>query len=198
MLTTLLDALNACLRVLGESPVDDLDSGLMVAESALNVLREIEREVQSHGWDFNIEEGITLTPNQDGEILLPEGTIRADASDPRIDVIQRGKRLYDRRNHTYVFTQALKVDLLVQLPFDELPEVARQYIYLKAARRLQWQTLGSETLNGHSEQDENEALIRLQRHELETSDFNILNSPELGWAHPNSADVIWTHNYRNG
>jgi hypothetical protein len=51
--------------------------------------------------------------------------------------VQRGQRLYDREKFSYSFSETIYVQLTTGLTFEELPETARRYISLQAARLFQ-------------------------------------------------------------
>jgi len=174
--TTELDAVNLMLNSIGEAPVNSLDVGLADVATARLTLWRTSREVQSRGWHFNTEEGITLSPTVEGHIPLPENTMRVDTNEQEyqdVDVVQRGNRLYDRKNHTYIFAKALKLDFIFFLNFEELPEAARWYITVKAARRFQNDVMGSETIYKFKKEDELEALSILKEAEGDTGDYNM-------------------------
>ncbi|MFL1495723.1 hypothetical protein, partial [Pseudomonas antarctica] len=59
-----LSAVNDMLAAIGESPVSSLegDPNADVA-NCRRLLNQVNREVQSKGWAFNIEEDATLTPD---------------------------------------------------------------------------------------------------------------------------------------
>lgn len=176
--TTELEAVNTILMVIGESPISSLQEGAAVVDAVLaqSTLSEVSRQVQTKGWHFNIDKGITLIPTTTGEIILPSNCLRVDTSEDSwdIDVAQRGNRLYNRKTHTYTFTQPLKVDMVVLLPFDQLPQAARHYITVKAARVFQARTVGSDALFQFSTVDERDAMLDLKRAEGNTGDYNIL------------------------
>jgi len=175
--TTELEAINTMLTTIGESPVNTVeDSGLLDVVIARQILHTTSREVQARGWHFNTEKNFPLQPTVDGTIVLPATVLRVDTvgeySD--IDVVVRGNRLYDRRNHTYTFKKPLNVDMVVLLPFEQLPEAARIYITIRASRIFQERVVGSETLSAFSQQDEIRALAALRDMDTETADYNVL------------------------
>jgi hypothetical protein len=67
------------------------------------------REVLLKGLANNTERNVVLTPDlTTGKIPLPANTLRVDAEDSDgADVVQRGSYLYDRENHTFVFTRSV-------------------------------------------------------------------------------------------
>lgn len=180
--TTELEAVNLMLSTIGESPVNTLeDVGVVDAVVALSILQMASRQVQLIGWHWNTEEDFPLAPTYpEGEILLPANTLKVDTSgdDSSLDLVQRGNRLYDRVNHTFAVGRTVKVEIVFCLPFDQLPEAARAYIAIRAARQFQEKSVGSETLRAFSKADELQAMAALVDAEAETQDFNILTGNE--------------------
>lgn len=178
--TTELEAINIILSTIGESPVNSLAevSSVVDAVVAKSVLKEVSTAVQEEGWHFNIEKNFTLTPDfLNKEIQVPGNCIQCDSSgqDSERDVCVRGNRLYDRDNLTFVFDRPVQVDMVLVLPFEELPQAARHYITIRAARVYQQRVVGSETLGNFTEKDEARARAGLRKFEADTSDYNILN-----------------------
>lgn len=177
-LTTELEAVNTMLSCIGESPINSLEvTGVEDADAAKAVLNEVSRQVQSIGWHFNSETDYSLVRDVDGFINVPSNTITVDTTDEfyNYDVVQRGLRLYNKKDHTFVFDKTLKVDIVLLLPWDELPQAARRYIEISAARVFQVRRLGSDTLHKFSEMDELKALSVLKDNEGETGDYNVLS-----------------------
>lgn len=177
--TTELEAVNLLLDVIGEAPISNLENSAVVdAVKARAALSEVSRATQQKGWHFNTEIDYELVPTvYEKEIILPGNCLRVDTTKAQrdFDVVQRGNRLYDRKNHTYKFDRSLKVDMVILLPFEELPEVARYYISIRAARVFQARTVGSEALYQFNAQDETLALNDLKRAEGITGDYNMFS-----------------------
>lgn len=145
--TTELEAVNECLENIGQTPVSSISGDLGVdAQMALNFVRKVNRELQSMGWNWNTEKNYPLTPSGDKDILLPSGTLAVDSTgyDRDRDVVLRGPRLWDRDNHTYAFDKPIRVSITISLTFEEMPETARRYITLRAARIFQNRVEGRE------------------------------------------------------
>lgn len=176
--TTKLEAVNIMLSTIGESPVNSLSSGLVDAEMAETILNSVSRAVQSEGWNFNREQNLLVAPTLEGEIVVPNNTLRADATNipDSLDLVQRGKRMYDKQNHTFIINKDVKLDLVVELEFEDLPEVARRYIAIKSSRIFQDRVVGSDTLHGFNQQDEAQCYFELKEFENATEDFNIMDN----------------------
>ena len=92
------------------------------------------------------------------------------------DFVQRGFKVYDAANHTYDIGSNYDhvfADLIIQLDFDDLPEVAKRYIGLKAARVFQDRTTGATDLHGFQQEDEFIAFADLKDTEGENGEHNI-------------------------
>jgi len=176
--TSKLDAVNTMLSSIGEAPVSSLSSGLIEAEIAESILDTIDREVQSMGWHFNTELNKSFAQSLAGEIILPADILRADATlkanSP--DLVQRGLKMYDRANHTFNIGASAALDVVIQLLFDDLPEVAKRYIVLRATRIFQDRVVGSNTLHDFQEKDEAMALYQLKDFDKAADDHNIFDN----------------------
>lgn len=175
--TTELEAVNLMLSVIGEAPVNTVeDTGVVDAVVARQILTQASRDTQVVGWHWNTEDNYPLTQTfPEGELLLPPNTLKVDTTgvDEDLDLVQRGNRLYDRKNHTFEIKRDVKVELVLLLPFEELPEAARSYISMRAARQFQERMVGSDTLWKFNSNDELKAWTNLLSAEAETLDLNV-------------------------
>ncbi len=180
--TTQLQAVNSMLSTIGEAPVNSLSSGLVDAETAETVLNEVSRDVQSFGWNFNTELDVIRGKNGDGEVQLTDNTLRADLASSvnkyrsnKNEYVQRGLYMYDKVQHTDIINKDLKLDIVYMLDFTLIPEVARRYITIKAARLFQERVVGSDNLSAMNRADEQQALFALKEMESENGDYNIFD-----------------------
>ena len=174
---TKLDAVNICLSSMGQPKVLDLTATALDAEVAADVVDEISRKVQNHGWHWNTEQH-RLTPDANKNILVPANTIRIDTDkySRDINVTVRGNKLYDLEKNTYEFDNAVDVVFVVYLDFPDLPATARDFIAYSAARIYQERQLGSQVLTGFTEKDEARAYAALVREDNKARDSNLLNA----------------------
>ena len=167
------------LAAIGESPINSLTGTLPVdARLAQSTLTEVNKEVQSEGWSFNTE--IDVTQSRDPatkQIALSTDTLRIDPNihqHPTIDAIQRGLKLYDRLNNKYEFTEDLICTVVYFRTFDEIPEPARRYITIKAARIFVDRLVSDDGLRTYTQQDEIRARAILMETDLANGDHNLL------------------------
>lgn len=176
---TELDSINIMLSTIGESPVSSLaaDQSTVDVGIAKSVLREITIVVQEEGWQFNTEINWVMPLSTSGEIFVPTNCIQVDTSGPdvNVDAAMRGKRLYDRINHTFIFTKPITVDMVLLLDFPDLPQAARHYITIRAARVFQQRVVGSDSLAAYTEKDEAKARAALKKLDANNADYNILS-----------------------
>ena len=78
--TTELQAVNTMLSAVGEPPINNLE-GQKNADAAIakNILDEVSSEVQTHGWHFNTQPKVELSPNSSRTCAaLHHGACRSD------------------------------------------------------------------------------------------------------------------------
>ncbi|QJD54629.1 putative tail tubular protein [Pseudomonas phage MR1] len=169
-----LAAINDMLAAIGESPVSSLegDSNADVA-NCRRILNQVNREIQSRGWTFNIEEGATLVPDAfSGFIEYMSDYLRMTGS---TSYVNRGGYVYDRTAGTDTFTDPLTVDLIRLKTFSEMPECFRSYIVAKASRRFNIRFFGAGEIEGSLQEQEKEAWQAIQEYELDFGAFNMLD-----------------------
>tara|TARA_R100001443_G_scaffold115975_1_gene135071 strand:- start:1108 stop:1716 length:609 start_codon:yes stop_codon:yes gene_type:complete len=176
--TTELEAINIMLAAIAEAPINSLTGTLPVdAVTARSTLAEFNKEVQSEGWSFNTEIDVTLTRDGSDQISLPANVLRVDANihqHPTIDPIQRGLKLYDRQNNKYEFDEDLICTVVYFRTFDEIPEQARRYINIKAARVFVDRLVGDQGLRTYTQEDEIRARTILTETDYANADHNLL------------------------
>lgn len=180
--TTKLQAINTMLSIIGEPPINSLTATRADSLIAQNILDEVAREVQSYGWQFNTEDKVEMTPEtSSGYIYIGDSVVRVDM-DPaysNYDIVIRGNRLFNKVNNSYSFGETIKVTRVVLMDFDELPEVAKRYIFIRAARIFQDRVVGSEKLHMFTQADEIGALAQMTEHEADSGDYTIFQSPDV-------------------
>lgn len=172
---TELEAVNILLTTIGEAPVNTLTGNQVTDVSIANqVLNEVSREVQSQGWHFNTEQRVPLTPNSNSQIPIPANVSRIDT--PYFNAVVKSEKLFDLTERSYTFTDVVYADIVYYQDFVELPDVAKRYITVRAARIFSDRMLNSETIHKMTSRDEELALINLREYEGDTADFNMMDS----------------------
>ena len=177
--TTELESINIMLAAIGEAPVNSLAGTVPVdVRLAQSTLTEVNKEVQSEGWSFNTEIDVTLPRNNASkQIALSTDVLRIDPNihqHPTIDAIQRGLKFYDRLNNRFEFDEDLICTVVYFRTFDEIPEPARRYITIKAARIFVDRLVSDDGLRTYTQQDEVRARSILMETDLANGDHNVL------------------------
>ena len=177
--TTELECINIMLAAIGEAPINTLTGTLPVdAVTAQRTLAEINKDVQNEGWSFNQEFNVKLTRDGSNQIALGTDMLKVDANvfdHPTIDTVQRGLKLYDRKNNTFVFDTDLTCNVTYFRNFDEIPESARRYINIRAARVFVDRLVGDDGLRTYTAQDEARARANLMENDMDNADHNVLS-----------------------
>lgn len=174
-----LDAVNEILSAVGSSPVNSLEDELNVdVLNAVRILDSVSKEIQSRGWDFNIEDSVALLPDYDTNLVpCPNNYLRFVSSGYKL--IRRSGYFFDILSQTNEFPEGLTLDTLVRgLDFEELPEVFRKFITCRAARIFQMRYLTSDDLNKHLMTEESSAYADIIDYDLTTGNYNILNDDQ--------------------
>lgn len=119
-------------------------------------------------------------------ISTPTSALNVDFSRYKysdIDPVVRGKFLYDRYNGTYEFAENCKAIITYQIDFEQdeeggtsLPEYARRYISMRAARVFAQRHVGDPTLIQQAVVEETLAHNAFVQVEAENADTNIFSS----------------------
>ena len=137
--STELDAVNQILSSVGQAPVTTLNLQNPEVAIVLTTLREVNRQVQAEGWNFNVERGYTFTPDSvTKHITYPNNVLQLDTNtyEHRDDFqpIRRDGKLYDKYKHTYEWDKAVEADVTWLFNFEDVPPAIQLYIPARAAR----------------------------------------------------------------
>lgn len=204
--TTELEAINVMLGAIGEAKLPantDLSAVTDASvEQAVEILRESTREVLTAGWRFNSltgfelkpvgtqpwadSEGVTTTLNVfqvPAEVLAWSQTPCAQMSG--LDIIERKNQdygaltLFDRvRNRPGATATRLYIEAIFAADFADMPECARRYATVAAARRLAQRVGGGETEARFTQQDEMQAYRTLKREQGLSKNLNLFNTAD--------------------
>lgn len=179
---TKLDAVNEALAGIGEARVSALDVGQPDALAAEAKLDRVTAKVLELGWHVNTDQA-KLVPDTNGHILVEDNVLRIDTigNDAALDVVVRRdensiRKLWDRKNSTFVIGRAVQVEITRALPFDDLTEALKDYIAARTVREFQQDEMGSARIDQMVARKEQEALAALHDAEGENEDLNMLTA----------------------
>lgn len=172
-----LAAVNDILAAIGEPPVSTLegDANADVA-NARRILNKINRSIQSRGWTFNIEEGVTLLPDVFSQMIpYASDYLSMLSNGGQSQYVNRGGYVYDRTARTDRFPNGIVVNLIRLREFDEMPECFRHLIVTKAARQFNSRFFGAPEVDGTLQEEEAEAKQACFEYELDYGNYNMLD-----------------------
>ena len=178
---TKLNGVNIILSNIGQAPVTSLATLNPAAKLAEQILDEVSLSTQAEGWVFNTEQDYPFTPNSNKEIIIPSNVIGLDfVSFGDKNTVQRGGKLYDKRNHTYQFEDVVYGKVTWLFDFVDLPEVFKNYIDMRAANVFANRSVGSNEIVKYSKEEEQIARAAIMEYETQQGDYNMLNDKAGG------------------
>ena len=177
-----LPAVNEILASVGQAPVTTLDQTNPDVAIAYDTLLQVSREVQAEGWTFNKEYHYPFTPNTDNEIVIPTNVLQIDMAEngdyKHMDVIRRNGKLYDKEEHTSVFTEKIECDVVWLFDWVDLPRPIQDYITSRAASITVSKIVGDQNLYQMMQQKEAYARALALEYECNQGQFTFFGHPQ--------------------
>lgn len=178
----LLDAVNLCLRYIGEMPVPstvDIDSldELHEARIIRNELLTTSRELQTKGWWFNREPWEFIPNSVDSKIAVPVTVLTIKGTGA--NYVIRGGNLYDVEGNTFIFDDKVECLVIWELSFEELPQSFAQYVAYTTAMDVQSFLRGDTATNERLRQKVAESYLVVQKEDLSYNQYNLISGTRL-------------------
>ena len=182
--TSRLDAVNTILASTGGSPVNTLTDGFIDVQNAIAILDRVTKETLSEGLNFNTDYAQSFAVDTNGQVLLPQSTLKADGSqdyNEKFNLVQRGYKMYDRKGHSFDLrfadpsVTAVFLDITTELEWDEIPQIVRTFIAARAAVQYESSYQGSDSASQKLIAFEKQARIALIQWDSESEDCNLFD-----------------------
>ena len=135
---TELSAVNSILGAIGQAPLTTLNFDNPEVSFIFNLLRDANVDTQAEGWHFNTEKHVKFAIDANGKIAIGNDILSMDLHENQAkrthDLVRRAGFLYDKIDHTDVFTDDLTLDVVRLYNFEDLPVIFRRYITYRASR----------------------------------------------------------------
>jgi len=178
---TKLSAVNSILGAIGQSPISSLTFENPEVAFIFNLLRDSNVDVQSEGWHFNTEYHVEFTP-VNNEITIADNILKLDVSDDwssrEYDVINKNGKLYDKLDHTDVWTEKIDLDVIYLYEFEKIPLVFRRYITYRASRMAATQLVANPELVKLLSQQEALARAACMEYECNQGNHSMFGFPD--------------------
>ncbi len=191
--STELDAVNAILMSVGESPVNTLTTQSPEVAIAQSTLRQVVREVQSEGWVFNTEYEVEFSPDSNDQVVVSDAVLQIDINRYKhydnYDVIIRTetvgstttRKLYDRYTHSNKFPDesTIYADVVWMYSFEDMPQPFKDYCTSRATRIANTRMVNDPQMAQVFQQDEVIARSLALEYDTKQADYNIFNNSRL-------------------
>ena len=179
--STELDAVNQILSSVGQAPVTTLDLQNPEVAIVLTTLREVNKQVQAEGWNFNVERGYTFSPDASTkEIKYPTNVLQLDLDTnvykDQYNPVRRQGKFYDKLNHTYQWDGDIQADVTWLFEFEDVPPAIQLYITARAARLASNKMVGDTTLFQLLHEQELQTRAAAIEYDCNQADYSI-----FGW-----------------
>ena len=183
--STELDAVNSILMSVGETPVNTLTVQSPEVAIAQKTLRQVCREIQAEGWSYNTENEYPIDTDSNNQVVVPNNVLQMDLSiyhhGKDYDVVRRSdsgiQKVYDKKGHTFTFENCNKLyfDMIWMIDFEDLPQVFKDYITVRASRIASNRMVNSQPSARLLEADEAALRAAAVEYENRQGDHNIFN-----------------------
>jgi len=194
---TELSAVNSILGSIGQSPVttlgtvttDATNTGQEIVNTFANpqialihnLLMEVTKDVQNQGWHFNKEDDVKVSPDDNGNFIIPTNYLRYDIHDGLYDrnrdVVRKNGKLYDNVLHTDVFTEDFYFDITYLLAFNDVPPAIQRYIIARASVRAATQLVSNADLVKLLQLEEAQTRATALEYDCEQGDHTFFGFP---------------------
>ena len=174
---TELSAVNNILGAIGQSPITTLNFDNPEISFIFNLLRDANVDTQAEGWHFNTEKHVRFAIDTNGKIAIGNDILSMDLHDNQArrtsNLVRRNGFLYDKQDHTDVFTADLDLDIVRLYNFEDLPIVFRRYITYRASRQAATQLVANPNLVKLLQGQESLARASLMEYECNQGDHSM-------------------------
>lgn len=168
-----LEAVNYILTQMGEAPATSLEERSPSISLARTYMDLATTNMLAIKWWFNTVH-TKLMPNADGLINAPAGLV-AIYSKEKFNVEIMGKYIHNVTEDTNRFTSAIQVELVKDVQFENLPELAAIYVMNEALIKLYQADYGVDKNLSVIADTANNAMQNLKREHLRKMRYNTSN-----------------------
>ena len=171
-----IDLINEMIVSTGARPLTAEQSRHPLYMKAEQLLSRVQASVQTVGLWFNTE-CREIVPQSDGEIIVPQGCIKADPADRHYNLTLRGRRMYDLAKGTFEIGETVRLRMIFELTLEEMPLAAQEYIRAKAVYEFYLNEDGSDPKLGNYRNERDIGWQGLYREHLRNRQANIFDNP---------------------
>jgi len=169
------DAVNEILLSLNELPLDIEDAiediGIaVIVDKELTIAR---KKILARGWYFNTIT-MELVPNAENYIPIPLSFLSLDGGEAEPDLTVRDWKLFDKAELSFLFEDNKEVEVIEDLPFDDIPFSVANFIVATASLSSYINIIGNSEDINIRRLALNDAKIEAIRDDANNQDGNLL------------------------
>jgi len=194
---TELECLNRILAGALSHPATATSDNRPDVQSALRILQETDRDIQTQGHFFNTYYGETFSPAADritidaAIISIQEGSgwdepgVEYGVPEASYSIRYDGatRSLFNNITNSFVFANDVVLNVVRRIDFEKLPQYVREYITNRAA--AEFYELARGMRSARLEEREQSSRASFHQQEMEIGDFNQFRNPYDAWVRYN-------------
>lgn len=126
-----LDIINSMIVSTGARPLTAEQSNHPLYMKAEQTLDRVQASVQSFGLWFNTE-CRTIEQQTGGEVIVPQGCIKADPTNRLCNLTLRGNRMYNLDTGNFIIGTSVRLNMIFEIELEDMPLAAQEFIRAKA------------------------------------------------------------------
>lgn len=172
-----LDIINEMIVSTGARPLTAEQSNHPLYLKAEQLLDRVQSSVQALGLWFNTEVR-EISPQSNGEVIVPQGCIKADPTDRMHDLTLRGSKMYNLETGDFHIGQAVKLKMIFDIDLGDMPLAAKEYMRAKAVYEFYLNEDGSDPKLSNYRNQRDRGWQSLWREHLRNRQTNIYDNPQ--------------------
>jgi len=173
---TRLDIINEMIVSTGARPLTAEQNRHPLYMKAEQLLDRVQASVQSLGLYFNTEVRV-ITQQSNGEVIVPQGCIKADPTDRRCNLTLRGRKMYDLDTGSFEIGQDVRLKMIFKLDLEDMPLSAQEYIRAKAVFEFYLNEDGADPKLSNYRNERDRGWQAMYREHLRNRQQNVFDNP---------------------
>ena len=170
-----LDIINEMIVSTGARPLTAEQSRHPLYMKAEQLLDRVQASVQAVGLWFNTEVR-DIEPQSNGEVIVPQGCIKADPVDRHCNLTLRSSKMYNLDTGNFEVGATVRLKMIFEIDLEDMPLAAQEYIRAKAVYTFYLNEDGADPKLGNYRNERDLGWQTLYREHLRNRQVNIFDN----------------------
>ena len=170
-----LDIINEMIVSTGARPLTAEQSRHPLYMKAEQLLDRVQASVQAVGLWFNTEVR-DIEPQSNGEVIVPQGCIKADPVDRHCNLTLRSSKMYNLDTGNFEVGETVRLKMIFEIALEDMPLAAQEYIRAKAVYTFYLNEDGADPKLGNYRNERDLGWQTLYREHLRNRQVNIFDN----------------------